>query len=178
MSFRVLRCLMWSFCWSLKSISTTEIQTEQWCFSFLELGYYFLNLLCSYIILSSSTLCSGVPCWSLLISTPISVNLWLRDLGMQDVIFSIVCLKVLLIILLLCIVDGSVLQETKGLLKAYQWLGAEHLFSRLFWLVRKGIGLSGSLFGSVGKVFRRPPLFNSELLVFDGFLWKYKQIHV
>lgn len=132
-----------------------------------------------YYLIFSSTLCSGVPCWSLLISTPISVNLWLGDLGMQDVIFSIVCLKVLLIILLLCIVDGSVLQETKGLLKAYQCLGAEHLFSRLSWLVRKGISLSGSLlFGSVGKVFRRPPLLNSELLVFDCFLWKYKQIHV
>ena len=39
------------------------------------------------------------------------------DLGMMDAVFSIVCLKVLFIdLLLFCMVDGSVLQETKVLL--------------------------------------------------------------
>ena len=41
------------------------------------------------------------------------------NLGMQDAAFSIICLKALLIsLLLLCIVDGLVLQETKVLLMA------------------------------------------------------------
>ena len=45
------------------------------------------------------------------------------DSGMMDAVFSIVCLKVRFIdLLLLCIVDGSVLQETKVPL-----IGCNHL---------------------------------------------------